>query len=255
MGSNLWVKRMYDFHNKSLVLTGANGGIGRETAKCFYQCGANLVLADIDKEILLSFCKEQDFDAQRFIVIPYNARNDEDAETLIARCLNKFDTLDFLVPSAGIYKKVSIPEMSMADWRETMEINLDSVFLLTKAAFDKFSQDSSIVMLSSLAAHRGAFSNAHYSATKGAILSLTRSIARELGPKVRVNAISPGIIETAMTKTMIAERGNENTDGAILKRLGRPEEVASVIAFLCSEGASFITGEHIHVNGGFYVSG
>jgi 3-oxoacyl-[acyl-carrier protein] reductase len=106
-----------------------------------------------------------------------------------------------------------------------------------------------------MAGHRGAFYNAHYSASKGGLLSLTRSLARELGPKTRVNAVSPGIIATPMTNDLIARRGQESVEQTPLKRLGQPQEIASVIGFLCSSAASFITGEVVHVNGGLYIAG
>src|SRR5690606_11547808 len=116
-------------------------------------------------------------------------------------------------------------------------------------------ENSAIVNLSSMAAHRGAFYNAHYSASKGALLSFTRSIARELGPRTRVNAVSPGIIETPMTSALLNTRAAESIDQSIAKRLGQAHEVASVVAFLCSDDASSITAEVLHVNGGLYVSG
>ena len=106
-----------------------------------------------------------------------------------------------------------------------------------------------------MAAHRGAFYNAHYSSSKGALLSLTRSLARELGPITRVNAVSPGVIDTPMATDLIRLRGADSIAQTPLKRLGQPAEIASVIAFLCSDGASFVTGEVIHVNGGLHMGG
>ena len=105
------------------------------------------------------------------------------------------------------------------------------------------------------AAHRGAFYNAHYSSTKGALISLTRSLSRELGPATRVNAVSPGMIDTPMARDLIRDRGQPAIDQTPLKRVGQPGEIASVIAFLCSEGASFITGEVINANGGLHMAG
>ena len=99
----------------------------------------------------------------------------------------------------------------------------------------------------------GSYQHAHYSAAKGAVLSFSRSLALELAPRVRVNAVSPGLIDTPLIKPLLAARGDELLKATPLKRLGTPEEVARVIAFLCSDWASFVTGETVHINGGLYI--
>jgi 3-oxoacyl-[acyl-carrier protein] reductase len=107
-----------------------------------------------------------------------------------------------------------------------------------------------------MAAHTGGSAgHGHYGAAKGGILSLTRTLARELGPGIRANAVSPGIIDTPMVHRLLATRGEDVIKQTPQKRFGRPEEIASVVAFLCSDAASFINGEAIHVNGGFYMGG
>src|SRR5690606_30323059 len=113
-----------------------------------------------------------------------------------------------------------LAEMTDEQWRRTLSVNLDGVFYLTSRLVPLLREGSAIVNLSSMAAHRGAFYNAHYSASKGALLSFTRSIARELGPRTRVNAVSPGIIETPMTSELLKTRAAESVDQSIVKRLG-----------------------------------
>jgi 3-oxoacyl-[acyl-carrier protein] reductase len=105
-----------------------------------------------------------------------------------------------------------------------------------------------------MAGHRGSYQHAHYAAAKGAVLSFSRSLALELAPRIRVNAVSPGLIDTPMVKPLLAARGDELLAATPLKRLGQPEEVARAIAFLCSDWASFITGETLHINGGLYIA-
>lgn len=246
---------MYDFNNRVLLLTGANGGIGREVAKLFYQCGAFLVLTDLDGDGLADFSLELDPSGERVVTLRMNAANPEDSAKAVQLAIDRFGGIDFLVPSAGLYQSQPIRQMTDEQWRQTLGINLDGVFYLCRRAIPAFRANSAIVNLTSIAAHRGAFSNAHYGTSKGGLLSLTRALARELGPKTRVNAVSPGIIETPMTQALIATRGSDSVEQTPLKRLGQPSEIASVIAFLCSSGSSFITGEVLHVNGGLYIAG
>lgn len=244
---------MFDFNNRTLVLSGANGGIGRSIAALFYASGANLVLTDIDKSALDSFAAALGSD-DRVATLEADAASAEDAEQTIALARERFGGIDFLVPSAGIYQAKPFAEMSDVDWHRTISINLDGVFYLCKRALPALNEGSSIVTLASLAAYRGAFVNAHYGATKGAMVSMTRALSRELAPKTRVNGVAPGIIETPMITDLLKTRMDETMSQTPLKRLGKPSEIASVVAFLCSPAASFITGETIQVNGGIYMA-
>jgi len=252
----------YDFTNRTLVLTGANGGIGREVARVFYDCGANLFLIDRERGALdalaASLAGEGEGAAaarERIRTLAIDAADPDDASRAAHEIGSAFGRVDFLVPAAGVYLAEPFAEMTDEQWRRTLSINLDGVFYLTRRVLPLLQDGGAIVNLASLAAHRGAFYNAHYSASKGALLSLTRSLARELGPRVRVNAVSPGIIDTPMTADLLKNRGAQTLEQTILGRFGAPREVASVIAFLCSDDASFITAEVVQVNGGLYVSG
>jgi 3-oxoacyl-[acyl-carrier protein] reductase len=245
----------YDFSGRTLVLTGAAGGIGQEVVKLFYADGANLVLADRDASALDRIVENLNPQGNRVVTFAMDAASPSDCDALIDLALKNFGGIDFLVPGAGIYKAHPIREMTDDQWRETMGVNLDGVFFLIKRAISHLRENSAIVNISSMAAHRGAFYNAHYSATKGALLSLTRSLSRELGPKTRVNAVSPGIIDTPMASDLIRMRGSISIEQTPLKRVGQPIEIASVIAFLCSDAASFITGEVINANGGLHMAG
>lgn len=243
----------FDFENRTLVLTGANGGIGRAIAEIFHASGARLVLTDLDGQALDDFAESLG-DMDRIATLKADASRVEDAERTVALAAERFGGIDFLVPSAGIYQAKPFAEMSDEDWRRTMSINLDGVFYLCKRALGALKDDSSIVTIASLAAYRGAYVNAHYGATKGAMVSMTRALSRELAPKTRVNGVAPGIIETPMTLDLLKTRMDETMSQTPLKRLGKPSEIASVIAFLCSPAASFITGETIQVNGGIYMA-
>ncbi|CAH0144642.1 3-oxoacyl-[acyl-carrier-protein] reductase FabG [Pseudomonas carnis] len=204
---------------------------------------------------MADFSRELDPSGERVVTLRMNAANPEDSAKAVQLAIDRFGGIDFLVPSAGLYQSQPIRQMTDEQWRQTLGINLDGVFYLCRRAIPALRANSAIVNLSSIAAHRGAFSNVHYGTSKGGLLSLTRALARELGPETRVNAVSPGIIETPMTQALIATRGSDSVEQTPLKRLGQPSEIASVIAFLCSSGSSFITGEVLHVNGGLYIAG
>ena len=249
----------YDFTNRTLVLTGANGGIGREVARVFHACGANLFLIDRESgalDALAASLVGEGGGQERIRTLAVDAADPDDASRAAHEVAAAYGRVDFLVPAAGIYLAEPFAEMTDEQWRRTLSINLDGVFYLTRRLLPLLQDRGAIVNLASLAAHRGAFYNAHYSASKGALLSLTRSLARELGSRgIRVNAVSPGIIDTPMTAGLLKQRGAQTLEQTILGRFGAPHEVASVIAFLCSDDASFITAEVVQVNGGLYVSG
>ena len=144
--------------------------------------------------------------------------------------------------------------MTDAQWRQTLAVSLDGVFHACRAAMPLLRDGGSIVNIASMAGHRGSVRHAHYAACKAAVLGFTRSLVHELSPRgVRANCVSPGIIATPMTEAVMAQNGPTLIANTPMRRFGTPEEVASVIAFLASPAAAFVTGETIHINGGLYM--
>jgi 3-oxoacyl-[acyl-carrier protein] reductase len=244
---------MLDFQGKLLVLTGANGAITRAVAQVFFELGADLLLSDIDETGLAGFAAELDPEGRRVATLRQDACDPADAEALAEFCRERFGGADFLVTGAGLYRDQLVEGMSDAQWRETLGINLDGVFFTCREIAPLLRDGGAIVNISSMAGHRGSYQHAHYSAAKGGVLSFSRSLALELAPRVRVNAVSPGLIETPLIQPLLAARGPELLKATPLGRLGTSEEVARTIAFLCSDWASFVTGETLHVNGGLYM--
>lgn len=245
---------MFDFEGKVLVLTGANGAIPRAVATTFLGLGASLVLSDIESEGLAAFASTVDPAGDRILALRQDMREPADAASLAAACKDRFGGADFLVTGAGLYRDQLVSTMSDAQWRETIGINLDGVFYTCRAIAPLLRDGGAIVNIASMAGHRGSYQHTHYAAAKGAVLTFSRSLALELAPRIRVNAVSPGLIDTPLVQPLLAARGEELIAATPLKRLGTPEEVARAIAFLCSGWASFINGETLHINGGLYIA-
>ncbi|MEW6257088.1 MAG: SDR family NAD(P)-dependent oxidoreductase [Pseudomonadota bacterium] len=246
---------MFDFSGRTLFLTGANGGISRAIARTFYDLGANCVLTDIDLDGVAAFARDLDPSGARTLAVRQDAGRPEEADAALAAAGERFGPLHALVTSAGLYRVRTVGEMDDAHWRTGIAVNLDGVFYTCRAAIPHLAQGSAIVNVTSMAGHRGSHSHADYAAAKSGVLGFSRSLAIELAPKVRVNAVSPGLIDTPMVRPLMAAKGDVLLDLTPMKRLGTGEEVARVVAFLCSDWASFVTGETVHVNGGLYISG
>ena len=246
---------MFDFKDRVLLVTGAGGGIGGATASYFRSCGARVMMADINEAAVSALARSLDPSGQQVRAQRYGVSQSADARALVQACLSQFGRLDFLVPAAAIYEDQLLRSMSDAQWEVTMAVNLSGVFYLVQA-IATMPAGSSIVTLASQSGHTGgSVEHGHYGATKGAIVSFIRTLARELGLAIRANAVSPGMIDTPMVARALAGKREEVIANTPLKRLGRPEEVASLIAFLCSDAASFITGEAILVTGGLFMGG
>jgi 3-oxoacyl-[acyl-carrier protein] reductase len=247
------VSPVFDFSKRVLLLTGAAGGIGRAVVQEFIAAGARVVLADLDEKGAARAAKAGDPKGEKTAVVKLEASNPGDVERAIETCLERFGRLDHLVTAAAIFEDHPFETMTDEQWHRTIAANLDSVFYACRRAVPAMADTGAIVNLASEAAHTGGSPmHAHYGATKAGVLAFTKTIARELAPRIRVNAVSPGTIDTPMVSQWLKDRPGY-VDTIPMRRLGRPRDVAQAIAFLCSDAASYITGTTIHVNGGAYV--
>lgn len=238
---------------KVLVVTGASRGIGRSVALKAAHEGANIAFSDLkEDEFLTSLENELNALGVKAIGYASNAANHEDSHKFIDQVISDFGKIDALVNNAGITRDALLMRMTEEQWDTVINVNLKSVFNLTKAVQKYMLKQKfgSIINISSVVGVGGNPGQANYSASKAGIIGFTKSIAKELGSRnIRCNAIAPGFIETDMTKTLSEDVIKGWYEKIPMKRGGTPEEVASVVVFLSSDLSSYISGQCINVCG------
>ncbi|MBP6116604.1 MAG: SDR family oxidoreductase [Neisseriaceae bacterium] len=245
---------MFQFTGKTVWLTGASGGIAVSCIQKLYQAGANLVLSDLNLAALQQFADGLDPSGERVLALPQDVSDSAQAEQVAQAAAARFGGIDIVIPCAGLYWEKPLRDVSDAEWAKVTSVNLDGVFYTIRAAMPYLRAGGAIVNVTSMAGHKGSLNHGHYAASKGAVLNLTRTLAMELAPDIRVNNVSPGLIDTPMIGQLMAEKGELLMAQTPLKRLGGADEVADAILYLASDFASFITGETLHVNGGLYIA-
>lgn len=240
------------FANQRILITGAAGGIGAATADLLANSGASLVLVDYDVEGLEGLKERIASDVIELHTTDLTSHGD--IERLVGSVTHS-GNVDHLVLAAGVYEDVTVADMTDEQWSRTLTVNLEANFRIVRGLIPHLNNHGSIVLLGSVSGERGSAFHAHYAASKGALLSFARSIAWELGDRdIRANLVTPGVIDTQMTERLVETHRGDFEALTPLKRLGRVEEVANVIAFLCSSGASYLTGNAIQVNGGLHMA-
>lgn len=242
------------------LVTGASGGIGSALASRLAAAGHRFVLCGLDQGGLDAVAAEvmaAGGDAQ---TLAGDVRERDFAQAAVDLAASRFGRLDHLVTGAGASRPVPLVEMEDDEWDKLVDINLSAVFRVSKAAARQMidqGEGGAIVHISSIA-HSNGGANLAYGSAKGGVATLTYGMAQQLGPHgIRVNAVAPGIIDTPMVRNGFAQQFNALVEGAAqrtpLGRLGRPEDVANVIAFLLSDGAAFVTGALIPITGGIEI--
>jgi len=245
-----------DFKNKTALVTGSARGLGKSIAHKLASHGAKVVISDVQMDLAEATAKEFVENGCEAIAIRADVSNSEDVKKLIDETVSKFGTLDIVVNNAGITKDTLIMRMTEEAWDAVINVNLKGSFLVIQAASRIMMKQryGRIINISSVVGRMGNAGQANYSASKAGVMGLTKSAARELAPRgITVNAIAPGFIETDMTRNLPQEVRDSYMQSTPLKHFGAPEDVASAVAFLASDEASYITGQIIGVDGGLLM--
>ena len=245
---------MIDLKNLNIILTGGTGVIGNAIIDKLISAGANVIVTGTNEEklrIIQDKYKELD-------VMKFNLSDHGGIDKFVEDCSKNFSNkIDVLINNAGITQDNLSLRMKEDEWKNVIDINLTSTFLITKSVLKKMLKlkNGKIINVTSVVGHTGNIGQANYAASKAGIIAMSKSLALEYGKKnITVNCVSPGFIVSNMTAKISDEHTELMKSRISLNKFGNPEDVANSIAFLSSNLSDYITGETIHVNGGMYFS-
>ena len=241
--------------DKIALVTGGSRGLGKAIALQLANDGAQVVVnyatsGDKAEEVVAAI----QAGGGKAIAMKADVSNLDEVEKMVDTIYEQFGRIDILVNNAGVTRDELLISMERADWDKVIATNLGGIFNCSKsvAKYMMMQKSGRIINMSSVAGERGGRGQSNYAASKGAVNAFTRSVAMELARKnVTVNAVAPGVVETEMSSEVIRRAQDIILNSVALKRLGQPEEIAKVVAFLASDDSSYITGEVIRVDGGF----
>ncbi len=252
--------RTIDLSDKTAIVTGAGQGLGRAIAVALHAAGANVVInyyqddqsADEGwnrtqaEEVVASL-------GDRSFAIPADVRDQSAIAQMVDQAEKRWGPIDIVVNNAGITRDRTVQKMSPQEWQQVIDTNLTGVFNVCQQAALRLTDGGRIVSLASIAAMIGSFGQANYASAKAGVISLTKVLSRELAKRrITVNAVAPGVVLTEMGKSIPDDVQRQMLEQIPLGRFGEPSEVASVVLFLCSDLSSYVTGQTIHVNGGWW---
>ncbi|HHD10910.1 MAG TPA: 3-oxoacyl-[acyl-carrier-protein] reductase [Deltaproteobacteria bacterium] len=238
------------------IVTGGSQGIGRAISLRLSAEGAKVTIADVNEEVGLKTAEEIKAAGGEAIFVKVDVTNPEDTDRMVTETVEKLGSLHILVNNAGITRDKLILRMTDEDWDRVLDVNLKGAFNCIRSSIRVLAKGryGRIVNIASIVGITGNPGQANYSASKGGLIALTKTVAKEFASRgITCNAVAPGFIDTAMTQAM-PQKAREELIGRIpLERLGTPEDVAEGVLFLASDMASYITGEVLNINGGMFM--
>lgn len=252
-------QKLFSLEGKTALITGGARGLGKAMAEALAQAGANIVIVDMEAASAEKAAKELASFGTKTLGLEVDVTNELQVHKAIDRVVSDFNELNIVINNAGICQKISIEDQSLEDWKKTMDVNVNGVFLISKYAGKqmKVQGGGSIINIASMSSFiANTEAQCAYNASKAAVAMMTKCMASEwVNDNIRVNAIAPGYMKTDMTKPIFAPGGElaHVLDMVPMKRLGEPHELGGLAIYLASEASSFVTGSSFVVDGGYTI--
>lgn len=250
---------MIDLSGQKVFITGGSRGIGKATALLFAACGADVGISYHRREAeAAEVVARVRAGGRKSFAVGGDLGDSSTVDRVFATVASEFGRIDCFVGNAGVWPTDDVPlrELSPERWRSTMRANLDAIYFTTRAALKMMPKGGRVVLVGSTAGQRGEAFHADYAATKGAMMSLVKSLCIECAPDITVNCVAPGWVDTEMSDSAFGDGGRERIAAGIpLRRIASAEDIAGPILFLCSDLARHLTGEILNVNGGSVLCG
>lgn len=240
------------------LVTGGAQGIGKSIAGLLADCGASVVVSDVNRETAEKTVAELTAQGKKAMAVQANVARGEEVKAMVDSVVSQWGKIDILVNNAGITRDTLLLRMKDEDWDAVLSVNLKGTYHCMKSVLSSMSKQrrGRIINISSIVGVIGNAGQANYAASKAAVIGLTKTAAREYaGRGITVNAVAPGFIDTAMTAVLSAEVKENLMKQIPLARLGSPSDIANAVVFLASDRAGYMTGQVLHVNGGMYMGG